>query len=699
MTNYLIISSLLNFLAAFVLAFAVVLRGRNNRINVRFGVFAFTVGCWSAGYFLWQISPGATRALFFTRFLMLAAYFVPITFLHFVLHLCGEERKGWVRTGYAIAIGFGLLNFTPLMVQDVRPVLEFAQWPRAGRWFFTYLLFFVIYTGYAILHLLRSRRGATGGRAAQLRYILIATMVGFPGGATNFPLWYGVPIPPLGNALVFLYLVIMAHAVSRYHLPLVTYDFVQAAVYMGLSVTLAIFFLVGYTVCAPLVGMDLDSSTLLNGFLLATLVSLFYLWAVPRLKRGADRVLEQTYLRRRSGQHVRLKELSQRVITISSEQEMFSYAVREIAQTLDIAHAGILLRGEYDNAYSLRAGVAWDREGFTARSLPADSALVELLQQKLEPVLFDGTEGELDEPVLAQLEALRATMPFEAAFPIISDNSVLGALVLGPRGDRERYTENDLSLLESVCLQLAVNMRARQLERRSNQTEKLIALGTLAAGLAHEMRNPLVSIQTFSALLRERGSDPDFLQEFSNVVQRDVNRIASIVENVSTFAESNQVQLTEVQLADVLRTVAEIFGAELTRSHVQLILPTAPLLAIRGNYSQLLQVFLNLVQNAVQAMEDRPDSRIVVTAQPKSSGTALLCVSVTDNGPGIDPLLLPRIFDPFITTKDTGQRRGKHGMGLGLAIVKRIVQQHHGEIEVQSTLGAGTMFRIYLPLT
>ena len=242
-------------------------------------------------------------------------------------------------------------------------------------------------------------------------------------------------------------------------------------------------------------------------------------------------------------------------------------------------------------------------------------------------------------------------------------------------------------------------MRARQLERRSNQTEKLIALGTLAAGLAHEMRNPLVSIQTFSALLRERGSDPDFLQEFSNVVQRDVNRIASIVENVSTFAESNQVQLTEVQLADVLRTVAEIFGAELTRSHVQLILPTAPLLAIRGNYSQLLQVFLNLVQNAVQAMEDRPDSRIVVTAQPKSSGTALLCVSVTDNGPGIDPLLLPRIFDPFITTKDTGQRRGKHGMGLGLAIVKRIVQQHHGEIEVQSTLGAGTMFRIYLPLT
>jgi len=79
------------------------------------------------------------------------------------------------------------------------------------------------------------------------------------------------------------------------------------------------------------------------------------------------------------------------------------------------------------------------------------------------------------------------------------------------------------------------------------------------------------------------------------------------------------------------------------------------------------------------------------TSQP------LLCVSLTDNGPGIDPAMLPHIFDPFTTTKATGERRGKHGMGLGLAIVKRIVQNHHGEIQVTSTLGHGTTFRVYLP--
>ena len=75
----------------------------------------------------------------------------------------------------------------------------------------------------------------------------------------------------------------------------------------------------------------------------------------------------------------------------------------------------------------------------------------------------------------------------------------------------------------------------------------------------------------------------------------------------------------------------------------------------------------------------------------------LVCVSLTDNGPGIDPALLPHVFEPFTTTKSTGARRGKHGMGLGLAIVKRIVQNHHGEINVTSTLDQGTTFHVYLP--
>jgi signal transduction histidine kinase len=119
---------------------------------------------------------------------------------------------------------------------------------------------------------------------------------------------------------------------------------------------------------------------------------------------------------------------------------------------------------------------------------------------------------------------------------------------------------------------------------------------------------------------------------------------------------------------------------------------------VTANYSQLLQVFLNLMQNAVQAMEGRPGSRLTAGFELLPDGPQpLVCVTLADNGSGIEPAMLPHIFEPFTTTKSMGVRRGKHGMGLGLAIVKRIVQHHHGEIHVTSEAGTGTTFRVYLP--
>jgi signal transduction histidine kinase len=696
-TRYLIISSFLNFLAAGMLAFAVVVRGRKDSINIRFGVFAFAIGSWSAGYLLWQISEDPVRALFFSRLLMFFAYFVPVTFFHFVSELCGEPRRAWVRTGYGLAGVFAVLNFTPLMVARVEPVRGFPFWPMAGPAYWLYLVFFAANTIFAGWLLLRSLRTATGSRATQLRNILIASIVGFGGGATNFPLWYGVPLPPLGTPLIFLYLVIMAHAVSRYQLPLVTYDFMHSAVYVGFSVTIAVCYLLVLAVASPLLDYQLTSEGLLTHFLLCVVVCLFFIWAVPRLHRAADRLMAQTYLRRRNTQQLQLKELGRRIVSLGSEQEIFESLVREIARAFSLGAAAIYARTEFDHDYQLRAVHGWTR---CPASLPLDSVMTRVFGQRMAPLLFDGAELEFGPSVASELDQLRVRLTAEAVFPIACDDFLSGMLLLGEREDGERYTEAELSLLESTCLQIAVTLRARQLERRASQTEKLISLGTLAAGLAHELRNPLTSVQTFSALLMEKHPDPEALHEFSSVVQRDVSRIASIVENVSAFAESNIVAMTAVHLPDVLQTVAEIVRPELQRTGVVLEVPSVAVPPVRGNNSQLLQVFLNLTQNAIQALDGQAGGRITFGLDTRVTGVPqpLLFVSVKDNGPGIDPAVLPRVFEPFTTTKATGARVGKHGMGLGLAIVKRIVQHHHGDIDVTSAVGGGTTFRVQLPL-
>lgn len=696
MTGYLAISSFLNFLAAGLLAFAVVARGRQNSLNIRFGVFAVSIGCWSACYFLWQLSADEPRALFFTRMLMLFAYFVPVSFYHFIAELCGEPHRWSVRGGYAVAGVLAALNFTPLMVARVEPVMSFPYWPRAGELYWVYLVLFCTFTLLAGYLLVKHLRTASGGRATQLRNILIASIAGFGGGATNFPLWYDVPLPPVGNLLIFLYLVIMAHAVSRYQLPLVTYDFVHAAVYLGIAVTFAVFYLLLATTVGPLLKVDLAPNVLFTRFLVVIVITLFFLWAIPRLQRATDRILAQTYLRRRQGQQQALKEFGARIISLGSEQEIFTNLVQEIARAFNLETAAIYVRSEYDPDYQLRASVGWRG---CLPALPVDCILAQVLTGRRAPLLFDGSEAELDPAVITELDELRTRLPFEAAFAVASDDFLSGMLLLGTREGGERYTEAELALLESNCLQVAVTLRARQLERRASQTEKLIALGTLAAGLAHEVRNPLTSIQTFSALLNEDRPDHEALREFGRVVQRDVSRIASIVENVAAFAESNRVDMTMVDLSEVLRTVSEIIRPELERMDVQFSMRLTPLPPARGNNSQLLQVFLNLAQNALQAMENRRDSRLEFATELRvdDTPTPQLCITIADNGPGIDPNLQPHIFEPFTTTKSTGERRGKGGMGLGLAIVKRIVQHHHGEIRVTSTVGRGTTFRVYLP--
>ncbi len=698
MTTYLIVTSALNFLTASLLAFAVVLRGRNNELNRQFGVFALSIGLWSAGYFLWQIAEDGDHALFFARALMFPAYFVPVTYCHFVTRLCGEPRPWLIRFGYLCAVVFSCLNLTPLMVRDVRPVLEQPFWPQAGPAFIAYLVLFAVLMFESLRLLRRHELQGSGARASQMRNIFIASVVGFLGGATNFPLWYGIPVPPVGQVLVFIYLVTVAHAVSRYQLPLVTYDFVHAAIYVGLAVTFTTVILLACVLSAPLlVGTPLTSATLMNIFLGGMILSLFAFWAVPRLNRAVNRLLQQTYLRRRNTQQQQLKELGRRIVSLGSEQEIFENTVNEIARAFSLDAVAVYVRTEFDHDYQLRAAQGWSQ---CPPELPIESVLTRLFQKRMAPVLLDGSEAELGPTVTAELDSLRGRLPFEAVLPVASDDFLSGILLLGARQGGDRYTEAELSLLESTCLQIAVTLRARQLERRASQTEKLISLGTLAAGLAHELRNPLTSIQTFTALLKERGANTDLQQEFGAVVQRDVNRIASIVENVAAFAESNKVDMTAVNLPDVLKTVADIVHPELLRAGVTLDLPAVDVPPIRGNTSQLLQVFLNLTQNAIQALEGRPDPRISFRLETRVDDVPqpLLFVSVEDNGPGIDPGVLPHIFEPFTTTKATGDRRGKQGMGLGLAIVKRIVQHHHGDIDVDSTVGVGTAFRVHLPV-
>jgi signal transduction histidine kinase len=239
------------------------------------------------------------------------------------------------------------------------------------------------------------------------------------------------------------------------------------------------------------------------------------------------------------------------------------------------------------------------------------------------------------------------------------------------------------------------------LERRLRETEKLAAIGNLAAGLAHEVAAPLHVIRGRAEMLLKRTTvEPD--RRNLHIIVQQIGRITVIVRNLLDYARRREPEFGPVDLGAVIGGVLEFLDWEMGRANVQVTWDGTRELEIMGDADLLNQVFINLLMNAVQALElaGENDRRRAITIRTRvedgTDGDAGVIVEVEDNGPGIPAEVLPRIFEPFVTTKANGG-----GTGLGLAVARSIIEEHHGRLVVSGpadpTAGSGAVFRIRLP--
>jgi signal transduction histidine kinase len=227
-------------------------------------------------------------------------------------------------------------------------------------------------------------------------------------------------------------------------------------------------------------------------------------------------------------------------------------------------------------------------------------------------------------------------------------------------------------------------------EHRLVRSERLATVGKMAAQVTHEVRNPLASIGLYAELLGDEIADAPEARRLVASISSEVDRLTEITETYLRFARLPQPKLEREELAALVASVAEFARAELTQSGItlELELPPAPV-EVAADENQVRQALLNLIRNAREAMPGGGSLRIAV-GRNESDGAAV--ISVIDSGPGIAAENLPKIFDPFFSTKTKGT-------GLGLALVQQIAVEHGGRAEVESdpASGAGTTFRLILP--
>ncbi|MEM7645672.1 MAG: ATP-binding protein [Pseudomonadota bacterium] len=222
----------------------------------------------------------------------------------------------------------------------------------------------------------------------------------------------------------------------------------------------------------------------------------------------------------------------------------------------------------------------------------------------------------------------------------------------------------------------------RTLEKRVRQSEKMAAIGQLAAGIAHEIRNPLAGISGSIQLMQGGDDDPEQTQKLMAIVSREIDRLNNLITEFLDFAKPEAPMEDHIVMGDLLE---EIIGfASGPYPNVTISKDLGDQLVVLGNRDKLKQAFLNIFVNAFQAMESEESPSLVLSA--KRSGS-LVVIRVKDNGMGMDEKLRDRIFEPFHTTKHKGT-------GLGLAITHSIFESHNAGVQVESEVGEGTEFRI-----
>ena len=285
-----------------------------------------------------------------------------------------------------------------------------------------------------------------------------------------------------------------------------------------------------------------------------------------------------------------------------------------------------------------------------------------------------GTEGET-------ILAIRILFFFLAAM-------LVNRFVMDNRHQVQRYRELSERLEET-------NRQLQRAEAEARRSERLAALGQLSAGLAHEIRNPLGVIKGSAEMLQQKLQDSEPLAgELAGYISAEVNRLNALVARFLDFARPAHLDLHAQRVCDLIDRSLESVLAQSPNSKVRVERHYSPVPEILADEQLCERIFVNLIQNAFQAMEASPEGRdemLSISVAPETSaGRFGVGIAIDDTGPGVPPEAREQIFNPFFTTK-------KDGVGLGLAIVAKIVDDHRGSIKLESDSRPGAHFRLFLP--
>jgi len=686
------LSFLFGFIVTAGIGFAVFIHHPKRRTNQYWGFLCLSVALWNCGRFMRLIASSSAdydSGLFWCRVMYMGAILIPVFFYFFIHHLLDRKSsRGYIL--FIPTIIFIVSNFSSLLIKDI--VMQFSQlyYPVPGILYKFFLLYFLGYVIAAHYHLFRFYSRSKGYKRRQLQYVVLASIVGFLSGLTTFPLVFNIQIPPLGAPLVSIYTLIITYAIVRYRL-------MDIRIILKVTLTYTLLILLTIIPCYLLIMFAMHRFLGIEhpgGWFQILLVSIMLLlsFVVPKVKVKTEKTIEQTLFSTQYDFLQTIRQTSQDIVSILHLPELLEKLTDTLQRTFSITNSAILLLDPELRKYTLAQSRNFGEDDTANLSFPEDERFFQLLNQQRKILVLEELELSYRRRMYTSTMEFLRNLKAEVCIPIQSKKRLVGVITLGKKQNGEMFTDEDLKILSTMANQVAIVIENAMLYKKMLRTDRLAVVGTMAARLAHEIRNPLVSIKTVTELLPERIDDPEFRDHFLKIAIKEINRIKLLLDDLLNYAKRSTPRFQITNIIQILSDMVLIVKSETRSKNIQInFLNHDNFPEIMIDPDQMKQVFLNVLLNATQACEDNGHIKISTTVIEKDPYQQYAQVSISDDGIGIPEEDIENLFNPFFTTKIGG-------IGLGLSTTHQIVQEHNGYIEVDSKTNVGTVFYINLPL-
>lgn len=691
-------------LTAFVVA-----RDPRARVNRAYCVWGLSLVVWNLSAYL-KLEMPADQSEFWVRMVHVGVVFALIGIFHLSMLISGVRFPRLIPILYAVHIALVVCVLWGNLYVAGLTNTEFGAFAKPGIAFHVYIALYVALNFVAISLLVRRQRSLRGLHRVRLRALLIGyalllifgthdliqlklfeyfEIVHYPG--THLKIY------PLANLAAIFYGLVVAYSVLQHQLLDIHVVMGQIAAQV---VRVLFMFLMGLIMMLLALTFDPTGgypypyfAALIVLLLNAILATIFF----PKLFGKGEELLERRLLGDRFEYQDQIRGQIRRIRDCHEPTALLAGLQNLLVRSMGLRSYQIILLDETTRGFSLYDSYPIQ----TDTRLPwlsLESAVFRYFKSSNPGYLACRSasvlpgEREIERHARAELRQFNP----EICFSLVSGDDTFGLLLLGPKESEEPFTPNDLQLIQDLVLNLRLVLDQIRLKNQIHLAQEQEMLGRMSRGLAHDLNNLLTPIQTSLQLVQTGMTSAETLGEILPMALRNVETIRSYVNEALFFSRTHALKLLRKDLNETTKAAVGLVSAEAQRKNILISIDGATRAEAEIDEVLIQRMLCNLLSNAIDATPPGNAIRVEVIPLPRTErNREWYRLTITDTGSGISPENLKRVFMPYFSTKNTGDKR--RGFGLGLAIARKIVHLHGGNMVISSEQLKGTTVQVDLP--